>query len=346
MIIRRLLSKFVITKTKEVNKVEVARQYRARFPDTPTKTLAKTMYADNPELFKDVEDARGRLGYIAGKRAGKNIKSVKESAFFEPEARPYNPFKLPDSDESKYEPYVIKGHKRVGLLSDIHLPYHSVEALTTAIQFLKNEKVDALILNGDTRDFYQASRFQKDPRKRSIAHELEANRKLYDVLQKELKCQIYDKWGNHCERYEQYLMVKAPELLGIEEFELENLLKCKERGIKMVKDKRIIHLNKLNIIHGHEFGMSVFSPVNIARGLYLKGKVCAIQGHNHRTSSHTETNLNGEITTTFSLGALCELHPAYLPINSWNHGFGIVEVDSNGVEFEVRNKTIHKGKVY
>jgi predicted phosphodiesterase len=63
-------------------------------------------------------------------------------------------------------------------MSDIHLPYHSVEALTTAIQFLKDEKIDALILNGDTRDFYQASRFQKDPRKRSLAHELEANRLL------------------------------------------------------------------------------------------------------------------------------------------------------------------------
>jgi predicted phosphodiesterase len=327
-------------------KADLARAYRSRFPDTPTLTLAKAMYNENPEVFKDVESARHRLRYIEGKTGKAHIGSIKDSPFFKAEARPLNPFKLPDSDESKYEPFVIKGYKRVGLLSDIHLPYHSIEALTSAIKFLKDEKIDALILNGDTRDFYQCSRFQKDPRKRSIAHELEANRLLYDVLQKELDCKIFDKLGNHCERYEQYLMVKAPELLGIPEFELKNLLKCYERGIDMIGDKRIIHLNKLNIIHGHEFGQSVFSPVNIARGLYLKGKVNAIQGHNHQSSTHTESNLNGEITTTFSLGCLCELHPAYLPINKWNHGFGIVEVADNGVEFEVRNKTIYKGQVY
>jgi predicted phosphodiesterase len=327
-------------------KADLAREYRAKFKKTPTLTLAKKMYNDNAEVFKDVEAARTALRYIEGKVGnGKKVGKVTDSEFFKQEARPLNPFSLPDSDESKFEPYIIKGHKRVGMLSDIHLPYHSIEALTTSIKFLKDEKVDALILNGDTRDFYQASRFQKDPRKRSIAHELESNRKLYDVLQKELDCQIYDKWGNHCERYEQYLMVKAPELLGIEEFELENLLKCKERGIKMVKDKRVIHLNKLNIIHGHEFGQSVFSPVNIARGLFLRGKVSAIQGHNHSTSEHTEPNLNGEITTTWSLGCLCELHPAYLPINKWNHGFAIVDVDANGKDFFVRNKRIYKGKV-
>jgi hypothetical protein len=71
--------------------------------------------------------------------------------------------------------------------------------------------------------------------------------------------------------------------------------------------------------------------------------VSAMQGHNHQTSEHTESNMNGEITTTFSLGCLCELHPAYLPINKWNHGFALVDID--GKEFHVRNYRIHKGKV-
>jgi hypothetical protein len=53
--------------------------------------------------------------------------------------------------------------------------------------------------------------------------------------------------------------------------------------------------------------------------------------------------MNGDITTTWSLGCLCELHPAYLPINKWNHGFAIVDVDGNN--FHVRNKRIHKGVI-
>jgi hypothetical protein len=68
-----------------------------------------------------------------------------------------------------------------------------------------------------------------------------------------------------------------------------------------------------------------------------------MQGHNHQTSEHTESNMNGEITTTWSLGCLCELHPAYLPINKWNWGMALIDID--GQNFEVRNKRIHNGKV-
>ena len=137
---------------------------------------------------------------------------------------------------------------------------------------------------------------------------------------------------------------KAPELLGIQAFELSELLKANERGMVVVGEKRIIKANKLNIIHGHEYP-SVFSPVNIARGLYMKGKVSAMQGHNHQVSEHTETDMNGEITTTWSLGCLCELNPAYMPLNRWSQGMAMVDLSDNGKDFEVRNYRIYKGKI-
>jgi formylmethanofuran dehydrogenase subunit A len=34
-----------------------------------------------------------------------------------------------------------------------------------------------------------------------------------------------------------------------------------------------------------------------------------------------------------------------MPINSWNWGFAIVELDENGTDFQVHNKRIFKGKV-
>jgi hypothetical protein len=137
----------------------------------------------------------------------------------------------------------------------------------------------------------------------------------------------------------------APELLGVREFELKHLLGLDARGIDLISDKRIMKANDLNIVHGHEFGQSIFSPVNIARGLFLRGKVTAMQGHNHAVSEHTESNMNGEITTTWSLGCLCELNPAYLPINKWAHGMAIVDLSENGKDFHVRNYRIHKGKI-
>ncbi len=98
----------------------------------------------------------------------------------------------------------------------------------------------------------------KDPRKRSVAHELQATRDFLDVLS-QFGAKIYFKIGNHEERYEHYLMRVAPELLGVREFELKHLLGLDARGIDLITDKRIMKANDLNIVHGHEFGQSIFS---------------------------------------------------------------------------------------
>lgn len=327
-------------------KAETARQYRKKHgEDKPSLALARIMYKENKKLFKDIEDARSSLRYIEGKTGAKLKGSVAKSEFIKEGERPRNPYKLPDSDETIYEPYTFKGHKRVVVLSDLHIPYHSISAVTSVIDYCKKEKPDALLLNGDALDFHALSRFQKDPRKKSFSQELDVFKAMMIVFEKEIKAKIYYKLGNHCERYENYLAQKAGELDGVEEFAFENILKARARGIEVISDKRIIKLNKLNVVHGHEFGMSVFSPVNIARGLYMKAKVSALQGHNHQVSEHTEPDLDGKIVKTWSSGCLCELHPKYLPINKWAHGFTIVDLDPNKRDFEVRNKTINKGRV-
>lgn len=317
--------------------VTLARKYRDQYgEEMPTMKLARIMYNENKERIKDVESARGMLRYIEGKY-GKKYKSIPKK-----EDRPKNPYNLPKSDEAVYEPYILKA-KRVLVLSDIHLPYHSIEAVTAIFDYAKKEKPDTILLNGDTIDFFQLSRFCKEPKKRSFAHELAAFKEFFEILQKTFKAKVIFKLGNHEERYNHFLWMKAGELDGVDEFNLENIIKARAEGVEVIGEKRIIKAGDLNIVHGHEFGGSVFSPVNIARGLFLRAKVSAMQGHNHQTSEHTESNMNGGITTTFSTGCLCELNPAYLPINKWNHGAAMVDID--GQNFEVRNKRIYKGKV-
>jgi predicted phosphodiesterase len=320
-----------------MNKSKLCADYREKYGwDMPTLKLARIVFKDNPLLFRDVEAARLTLRGIEGK--ADNRVGVRKVV---PE-RPKNPYNLPQSDEAIFQPYDLKA-KRLLVLSDIHIPYHSIDALSCTFDYAKKDKPDAILLNGDTLDFFGLSRFAKDPKARSFAHELKTFKEFMDVLKKTFNAKIYFKIGNHEERYFHFLWMKAHEIVGVEEFELENIIKSRAEGIEIIKDKRIMKAGDLNIIHGHEFGGSVFSPVNIARGLFLKGKVSAMQGHNHSTSEHTESNMNGEITTTWSLGCLSELHPAYLPINKWNWGFAIIDID--GQDFEVRNKRIYKGKV-
>jgi len=323
---------------------KTAREYRLKYgPEKPSLSLARIMFKAEKPLFNSIEHARTALRKIEGK-SGKDNRT--DTSLFINDDRPRNPYKLPATDESDYKPYVFKGHKRVAILSDIHVPYHNIAALTTAIKFCKKEKPDALLLNGDCLDFHSISRFQRDPRKKSFKAELDTFRALMEVFQKQLPgAKVYFKMGNHDERYENYLVQKAGELVGVEEFDFANILKARAKGIEVIGEKRYMKLNSLNGIHGHEYIGGISAPVNIARGLYLKGKVSAFQGHNHTTSEHTEPNMDGKITTTWSLGCLCELHPAYMPLNKWNHGFAIVDLDPNGEDYVMRNKRIFNGKI-
>lgn len=320
-------------------KADIARQYRDEHGmEMPTLKLARIMYKENNLSFKDVEDARMSLRRIEGKAAS-GVKTTHEVV----DERPRNPYNLPQSDETVYEPYALDG-RRVFVLNDIHIPYHSIEALTAAFDFAKKESPDVVLLNGDVLDFFGLSKFVKDPKKRSFAQELEMFKEFFQILDSQFpNAKKIFKIANHEERYEHFLWQKAKELEGVEEFDLSNIIKARANGIEVVKDKRIINYYGLNIIHGHEFSSGFFSPVNVARGLYLRGKTCAIQGHNHQTSEHTEPDMNGKITTTWSVGCVCELHPAYAPINKWNHGFCMIDAAEDG--FEVRNKRIFKGKV-
>jgi predicted phosphodiesterase len=326
-----------------MTKSDVGRQYREKHGwEMPTLKLARIMYAENNLTFKDVEEARMILRYIEGK-AGAKLKNIK-TIIPMPE-RPKNPYNLPDSDETAYTPYIFKGHKRIGILSDIHVPYHNIPSLTAAITYFKKTKPDALLLNGDAIDCHRLSRFVKDPKKRNFKLELDTFKALFDVFEKELNCKIYFKLGNHEERYEQFLYEKASELVGIQEFEFENIIKARARGIEIIADKKPMKLNNLWGIHGHEYIGGISAPVNPARGLFLKSKVSCFQGHNHQTSEHTEPTLTGKMVTTWSLGCLSELHPAYMPLNKWNHGFAEIDLDGNGEDFEFKNKRIFEGKI-
>lgn len=323
------------------------------YKDLPSNTLAKVIYRDNPELFNSLETVRSKIRYVRGKSGEYKRKHCKvlqnpelPNGHFATQRGIANPFFLPQSDDEEWEPYELpKGTRRILIMSDIHLPYHNIEAVTKAMIYGKDRKPDLLLLNGDIMDFYGISRFEKDPRKRSFSSELEMGRKLLEVLRREFDgVPIVYKIGNHEARYESFLRLKAPELLGISEFQLDNLLRFGEYGVQLVTDDRIIKAGKLSILHGHEFGRSIFSPVNPARGAYMRSKENVIVGHHHQTSSHMEKSLNGDVVGAWSTGCLCEMHPAFARINKWNHGFAFVEIEPDGT-FEVSNMSIINGKV-
>lgn len=312
---------------------------------TPKKKIARLIYLENPLQFTSEEAVRNAIQKITGK-AGKHPNNyVADKSLYEVEDRPKtNPYNLPKSDEVTYEPYIIEGKRILGLF-DVHIPYHNIPALSAAITEGKKYKPDTILLGGDTIDFYQGSEYVRDKSKKQIVEELHVFSDFIKVLRLQFpRTRLIFKEGNHEERYNTFLYKKAGELQDIPEFSLENIIRKRAGDIDYVGDKRILKAGKLNIIHGHEFKGGISAPVNIARGLFLKAKVPCLQGHNHQTSEHTEPDMNDGIVTTWSVGCLSELHPQYMPLNKWNHGFVFIEVAENG-NFKVHNKRIRKGEV-
>jgi len=331
-----------------MEKIDIAREYRTRYgSEMPTLKLARILYEDHKLTFKDVEDARSGLRYIEGKLGAKKRKQLADKSLIMEGERTKSPYNLPKSDEEGYEIFNItegKDYKKGFIMNDIHLPYHNLQALEAAIAFAEEEKPDFIFLNGDIVDFHAVSYFQKDPRKKRFSEELDMLKDFVEELNRIFKCKIYYKFGKHEERYDSFLFQKAHELVGVDEFNLEALVLKRCPDVTVIKEKRIVSIAGLPFIHGHEFGRAIFSPVNAARGLFLQAKHSCVKGDCHTTSSHSERDILGKISTTHSIGALCGLTPKWLPLNKWNAGFAMIDIIGDN-SYRFRNYQIIDGKV-
>lgn len=324
-------------------KKQIVVEYLEKFPKSTTNSIARLIYDTFPLDFNNFESVRSMVRKYRGERGESNVTVLSQRT--EDQRKQAMSHKLPESDYTTTAPFIIpKGQNNILILSDIHFPYQDNQALELAINYGIEQGVNAVYLNGDILDFFQLSRFTKDRRLRDLAGELQIGRDFLKLMQETFNCPIYYKIGNHEKRYEDYLMIKAPELLGIDDFKLEQLLRFREFGVTLVKDKQMALAGKLPILHGHEWHGGFAPPVNPARGLFMKAKESALVGHHHRTSEHTEKSLSGQVTTTWSTGCLCGLQPDYQPYNNYNHGFAHVKVDKDG-NYELKNIRIIDYKI-
>lgn len=329
-------------------KADIARQYRDKYGmDMPTLKLARIIYKDHNLLFQDVEAVRSILRGIEGKKGINSLKGDLKVTHPAPE-RSRNPYKIPESSATIRDHYVLpKSCNDILLISDLHIPYHDVEAVNIAIDYGVKNGVNTVFINGDLMDFHNASRFEKDPRKRSIKFEFDTTKAFLVALRDAFPdAEIYWLKGNHCIRYEHFLMTKVHEIFDDEYFHLEQRLRLNEQRIHLIDDKTLVKAGMLSITHGHHVMRGFFSPVNSARGAWMKAKQSVIIGHVHKVSNHVEVNLDGQTFGCWSTGSLCELRPDYSPlVSNYQHGFAHVIVDNDGT-FAVKNMQIINGRIH
>jgi predicted phosphodiesterase len=332
-----------------MSKSEIIRQYIDKNKlsyDYPSRTIARDLYQMYPQLWNSLEAVRKSVLYVRG-----NI-GEKKKVIVSPELKKYfRESRDPSIVGKEYNLNPIKiglpdihyKYKKALILSDIHIPYHDLDVLMVAIEHGVKSGIDSIYLNGDILDCAAISRFLRESYAPTISEEREMFFEFVEYLKTNVNVPITFKMGNHEERWNVYLKRNSPELSEVSDFSFSNFLKLDELGIDFVESRQKLYMGKLIVIHGHEFGESVFSPVNPARGLFLRAKSSVLAGHNHQTSEHHENNLKGDSMACYSTGALCQLTPNYRPFayTKWNHGFAIVEVFDDGT-FHVDNLRINK----
>jgi predicted phosphodiesterase len=323
---------------------DIVRDLIRKHPQAPARTLARRLVEEvNGALT--LEQARSRIRSILGLNGEPRRKQSHDKPLHRPPRKAGERLAMPPSQAEPWLPFDLGIVGKVGVLSDIHVPYHDETALRAAVDHLQAEQIECLLLNGDWADFYSISRHEKNPKHRNFKNELHAGRELLKWLRQEFPdARFVAKLGNHEERWASWLWQHAPEISDDPIMGVDNWYGFHNLGIDLVADKRIVLAGALPILHGHEKGNGISSPVNQARGAFMRLHHTVLEGHGHRTSTHSEPDMMGRETVCFSTGCLCDMRPAYARLNKWNHGAAVVHVHADRT-FDVENFRIQAGKV-
>ena len=303
--------------------------YLEKFPNAPSRTLAKKIYNENSAFFTDAENVYFRVRYYRGQTGSTNRDKLKNTKF-QKELKVkvmIQKLQLPESHTKTRNSFTFPtGCKKLGVFGDVHIPYHDNTALEVMFKKFEEEKVDSIFINGDLLDFYQLSFHEKDPREVHFKGEIEAGKEFLAYIRDRFPdIPIYYITGNHENRFERYLRIKASELLDIDECRLDVILHVAEYRIEYLPFRSKVVFGDYTIEHGDKIpGAGGVVP---ARTLLMRLKSNSIVNHFHKSSESSQRIYGvGEPTNirAYSLGCMCDLAPEYMEINEWNHGFCIM----------------------
>ena len=220
-----------------------------------------------------------------------------------------------------------KRYEMAVVLPDMHVPFHDEQALAPVIRFIQDYKPQKIIQAGDMYDFYELSKFDKDPkREKHLQDEIDEGKQIWRRLKyASPRSELILIEGNHERRLHKYLM-RNPELHSLTSLRLENVLEVKSLGVKVVLAEDDYFLNEnLLVTHGASDDGCKLSTKSgyTANANLLKKGVSGLQGHSHRLGASFKSDYKGQ-KVWYELGCLCKLNPEYSKNPDWQQGFAVV----------------------
>lgn len=332
-----------------MTKRELAEEYIVKFSGLSHRQIAVRLSQDYPTLYKDIEQARTLVRRAAGKQGKYNRKHLKPEIVEKGKQNPdvLKRWGLIKSKVQKKETYKIPTeYNRILWISDIHFPNHDEEALSLALEYGLMHKANCIIIGGDLLDNTPFTRFRVPPDRKKAREYFDMTIDFLEALRDNFpEAHIIYMEGNHDRWYVDWLIDHCAVVFDDPYYQLEARLGLEKLNIKYLKENVMVKAGKLPMLHGHTIVKGVFAPVNAARGAYIRSKSNLLIGHTHQVSMHSEKDINGKATKTWSTGCLCTLSPSYDPHNTkHSHGFAWITTEPNG-DFIVNNFEILNGQI-
>ena len=248
--------------------------------------------------------------------------------------------------------------ERTVIANDFHGKFRDRIACKLLFGFIRREKPDRVILNGDIGDFYTISRFIKDPRRKwDLQDECDDVVKLLKQIRAcAPKAKIVYIEGNHEARLRTFLNGTSPALASIRDLQLESLLHLKSLGIKYIagdnqkakeRDRGGMWLGDLFVYHG----CLIRAKAGYTAHAELAKNGCSgISGHSHRDGKAPIRNRNGQFCWWENF-CMCQLDAEYITgVADWTQGWSMVTTIGKRPDVEpvavLGGKYTYRGKQY
>jgi len=242
--------------------------------------------------------------------------------------------------------------KKAIVFNDQHIPFEDKKINELVFDFIKDFKPDIIDILGDLIDFWQISKFDKNPnRKNTLQEDIDKTHiylKNLRVICPETEIELHS--GNHLDRLRKYIWRQAEALECIRSLDIEFLLGLKELKISYLKNAEDYKKrNKLILTHGTV--VSQESAMTARRNLKKYG-LSVMCGHTHRGGSIYITDLLG-VRGAWENFCLCDFKLAKewrMDVCNWQHGFSYIYYYPDRFEVHqvpiIENKFTVLGKEY
>lgn len=244
---------------------------------------------------------------------------------------------------------VAKEQKTFAIINDTQHPYQDVVAMRLMERFLQDIELDYLIYAGDMNDFYQISKFDKNPKSADALQSDLDKTKVMLERHDNIFPNVKKKWldGNHEIRLLKYLWSSSPALASLRCLTIPELFRLDDYGVDYLPYEQGLMVNDIFLIlHGDI--ASIHSGYT-AKRMYEKHGGCGISGHCHRGGSFYKRDRFGTWGWWENF-CLCHLNPDYVKNPNWVQGFSLVHFQGHRFWVEqipiIDHSLMYGGRVY